>query len=48
MKYIKIDGGFFFINNVKSLSNLGFKDKLESFFLVEIFKYLFLLFSDDF
>lgn len=47
MKYTKIDGGFSSINNVKSPSNPGFKDKLESFFLAETLKYLFLLFSDD-
>lgn len=48
MKYTKIDGaGFSSINNVKSPSNPGYKDKLESFFLAETLKYLFLLFSDD-
>lgn len=47
MKYTKIDGGFSSINNVKSPSNPGLKDKLESFFLAETLKYLFLLFSDD-
>ncbi|XP_062608180.1 endoplasmic reticulum mannosyl-oligosaccharide 1,2-alpha-mannosidase-like isoform X1 [Saccostrea cucullata] len=48
MKYTKIEGaGFSSINNVKSPSNPGYKDKLESFFLAETLKYLFLLFSDD-
>nr|XP_022323274.1 endoplasmic reticulum mannosyl-oligosaccharide 1,2-alpha-mannosidase-like isoform X3 [Crassostrea virginica] len=48
MKYTKIEGGgFSSINNVKSPGNPGFKDKLESFFLAETLKYLFLLFSDD-
>ncbi|XP_046566633.1 endoplasmic reticulum mannosyl-oligosaccharide 1,2-alpha-mannosidase-like [Haliotis rubra] len=47
-KYTKIpDGGYSSINNVKNMGSPGFKDKMESFFLSETLKYLYLLFSDD-
>ena len=47
-KYTKIeDGGYSSIRNVKDTNNPGFRDKMESFFLGETLKYLFLLFSDD-
>ncbi|KAK6195259.1 hypothetical protein SNE40_000727 [Patella caerulea] len=46
-KYTKVPGmGYSSINNVKSLKP-SFRDKLESFFLAETLKYLYLLFSDD-
>ncbi|KAK3730045.1 hypothetical protein QZH41_009559 [Actinostola sp. cb2023] len=38
-------GGYSSLNNVKELSH-GYRDKMESFFLGETLKYLFLLFSD--
>lgn len=38
-------GGYSSLNSVKDLSH-GFRDKMESFFLGETLKYLFLLFSD--
>lgn len=41
------DGGYSSINNVMNPSNPEFRDKMESFFLGETLKYLFLLFSDD-
>lgn len=45
-KYTKIaTGGYSSLNSVKD-PNLGFRDKMESFFLGETLKYLFLLFSD--
>ncbi|XP_067661758.1 endoplasmic reticulum mannosyl-oligosaccharide 1,2-alpha-mannosidase-like isoform X1 [Haliotis asinina] len=47
-KYTKIpDGGYSSINNVKNMGSPGFRDKMESFFLSETLKYLYLLFSDD-
>ncbi|XP_048244954.1 endoplasmic reticulum mannosyl-oligosaccharide 1,2-alpha-mannosidase-like isoform X1 [Haliotis rufescens] len=47
-KYTKIPGGgYSSINNVKNMGSPGFKDKMESFFLSETLKYLYLLFSDD-
>ncbi|ESO92753.1 hypothetical protein LOTGIDRAFT_120396 [Lottia gigantea] len=46
-KYTKVPSmGYSSINNVKSLKP-NFKDKMESFFLAETLKYLYLLFSDD-
>jgi mannosyl-oligosaccharide alpha-1,2-mannosidase len=46
--YTKLeDGGYSSINNVMNPSNPEFRDKMESFFLGETLKYLFLLFSDD-
>ena len=41
------EGGYSSINNVMDPSNTQPKDKMESFFLGETLKYLFLLFSDD-
>ncbi|MEE6504955.1 hypothetical protein FKM82_005387 [Ascaphus truei] len=40
-------GGFSSINNVQSAINPEPRDKMESFFLGETLKYLYLLFSDD-
>ncbi|KAM9641757.1 endoplasmic reticulum mannosyl-oligosaccharide 1,2-alpha-mannosidase isoform 2-T2 [Trichechus inunguis] len=40
-------GGYSSINNVQDPQNPGPRDKMESFFLGETLKYLFLLFSDD-
>lgn len=45
-KHAKISsGGYSSLNSVKD-TKLGFRDKMESFFLGETLKYLFLLFSD--
>lgn len=41
------DGGYTSINNVRDPVNPGPRDKMESFFLGETLKYLYLLFSDD-
>ena len=41
------DGGYSSINNVMDPANPEFRDKMESFFLGETLKYLFLLFGDD-
>ncbi|XP_041816193.1 endoplasmic reticulum mannosyl-oligosaccharide 1,2-alpha-mannosidase isoform X1 [Chelmon rostratus] len=46
--YTKVpDGGYTSINNVRDPVNPGPRDKMESFFLGETLKYLYLLFSDD-
>jgi len=47
-KYTKIeDGGYSSINNVMNPSSPDFRDKMESFFLGETLKYLFLLFGNQ-
>ncbi|XP_070706993.1 endoplasmic reticulum mannosyl-oligosaccharide 1,2-alpha-mannosidase [Pempheris klunzingeri] len=47
-KYTKVSGGgYTSINNVRDPINPGPRDKMESFFLGETLKYLYLLFSDD-
>ncbi|TWW66735.1 Endoplasmic reticulum mannosyl-oligosaccharide 1,2-alpha-mannosidase [Takifugu flavidus] len=47
-KYTKVaGGGYTSINNVEDPTNPGPRDKMESFFLGETLKYLYLLFSDD-
>ncbi|XP_017281026.1 endoplasmic reticulum mannosyl-oligosaccharide 1,2-alpha-mannosidase [Kryptolebias marmoratus] len=47
-KYAKVpSGGYTSINNVRDPANPAPRDKMESFFLGETLKYLFLLFSDD-
>ncbi|XP_032396262.1 endoplasmic reticulum mannosyl-oligosaccharide 1,2-alpha-mannosidase isoform X1 [Etheostoma spectabile] len=46
--YTKVlGGGYTSINNVRDPLNPGPRDKMESFFLGETLKYLYLLFSDD-
>lgn len=47
-RYTRLEeGGFSSINNVLNTTHPEFRDKMESFFLGETLKYLFLLFSDD-
>ncbi|KAL8606289.1 hypothetical protein ACOMHN_024185 [Nucella lapillus] len=47
-KHTKVpDGGYSSISNVRDAGNPRFRDKMESFFLSETLKYLYLLFSDD-
>ncbi|KAF3696306.1 Endoplasmic reticulum mannosyl-oligosaccharide 1,2-alpha-mannosidase [Channa argus] len=47
-KYTKVSsGGYTSINNVRDPDYPGPRDKMESFFLGETLKYLYLLFSDD-
>ncbi|KAM4696443.1 endoplasmic reticulum mannosyl-oligosaccharide 1,2-alpha-mannosidase [Rhinophrynus dorsalis] len=47
-KYTRVPtGGYTSINNVQSTGSPEPRDKMESFFLGETLKYLFLLFSDD-
>ena len=46
-KYTKVEaGGYTSIDNVKSITHPGPRDKMESFFLAETLKYLYLLFED--
>lgn len=46
-KYTRVDAGYASIDNVLSPENPGHRDKMETFYLAETLKYLFLLFSDD-
>lgn len=46
-KYTKTSIGYTSIGNVKSIQNTRPKDMMESFFLGETLKYLYLLFADD-
>ena len=46
-KYTKLAEGYTSINNVKNPGNPGYRNKMESFFLGETLKYLYLLFSDN-
>jgi hypothetical protein len=47
-KYTKIaEGGYSSINDVTNVRNVRFRDKMESFFLAETLKYLYLLFEDE-
>ena len=47
-KYTKIEsGGYTAINDVTNPDNTNPRDKMESFFLAETLKYLYLLFEDD-
>ncbi|CAD5126115.1 DgyrCDS14288 [Dimorphilus gyrociliatus] len=46
-KYTKVENGYSSIDNVKNPSNVGYRNKMESFWTGETLKYLYLLFSDD-
>lgn len=46
-KYTKVPNGYTSIGNVKNVLNTRPKDMMESFFLGETLKYLYLLFSDN-
>lgn len=46
-KHTKLPEGYSSIHNVKDSRNPRFSDKMESFFLAETLKYLYLIFSDD-
>lgn len=46
-KYTKLEEGYASINNVRRADNPGYRDKMETFYLAETLKYLYLLFSDD-
>ncbi|CAG5127693.1 unnamed protein product [Candidula unifasciata] len=46
-KHTKLADGYSSIHNVKDSRNPRYRDKMESFFLAETLKYLYLIFSDD-
>lgn len=46
-KYTRLDEGYAGISNVEAPHNVGFKDKMETFYLAETLKYLYLMFSDN-
>lgn len=46
-KYTKVANGYTSIGNVRNIGNLRHKDMMESFFLSETLKYLYMLFSDN-
>ncbi|MPC55538.1 Endoplasmic reticulum mannosyl-oligosaccharide 1,2-alpha-mannosidase [Portunus trituberculatus] len=46
-KYCKVENGYTSIGNVRSATDTKPKDKMESFFLGETLKYLYLLFMED-
>lgn len=46
-KFARVEDGYTSISNVESRTKPAPKDKMESFFLGETLKYLYLLFSDD-
>lgn len=48
VKYTKVEGGYSGINDVENPENVNFRDDMESFWLAETLKYLYLLFEDDF
>lgn len=46
-KYTRLEEGYASVDNVLSETQPGFRDKMETFYLAETLKYLYLLFSDD-
>ena len=47
-RYTKVqEGGYSSVNDVMNREDPGFRDSMETFFLGETLKYLFLLFGDD-
>lgn len=46
-KYAKVPNGYTSLANVKNTDEIVYRDMMESFFLSETLKYLYLLFSDD-
>lgn len=46
-KYARVENGYTSISNVQSKTRTQPRDKMESFFLGETLKYLYLLFADD-
>ena len=46
-KYTRLKEGYSSIDNVKMPEFPEYRDKMESFYLAETLKYLYLLFSDD-
>ena len=46
-KHAKVKYGYSSIENVQDIQNTSYLDKMETFFLAETLKYLYLLFNDD-
>ena len=46
-KYTKVKDGYASIDSVRRPENPGYRDKMETFYLAETLKYLYLLFSDN-
>ena len=46
-KHARVKHGYSSIQNVQRIGTLLYMDKMETFFLTETLKYLYLLFSDD-
>ena len=46
-KYTRVENGYASISNVQNAEHVGYQDNMETFYLAETLKYLFLLFSDD-
>jgi hypothetical protein len=46
-KYTRVEHGYASIDSVRHPQNPGYRDKMETFYLAETLKYLYLLFSDD-
>ena len=46
-KYTKVKNGYASIENVRVKDTNNFRDKMETFYLAETLKYLYLLFEDD-
>jgi len=44
-RYAKLEGGYSSLSSVLSATNIPYRDKMESFFLAETLKYLYLIFS---
>lgn len=46
-KFSRVDNGYTSLGNVRNVAETKPRDMMESFFLGETLKYLYLLFSDD-
>ena len=46
-KHTRVEHGYASIDNVRRPERVGYRDKMETFYLAETLKYLYLLFSDD-
>ena len=46
-KYTRLPVAYASIDNVNNVNHVGYKDKMETFYLAETLKYLYMLFSDN-
>merc|ERR1711879_177497 len=46
-KYAKLEGGYSSLASVLTTQNIRYRDNMETFFLAETLKYLFLIFSEN-